>query len=159
MTAAPSLFDVTPALRLTYDVGSERSPVDPFGRTLLVLTGTGSAELTVRSARRSPGAWQGHLDLSVLARVLGALHRAGFPSTVSSQVFVPDATIGRIQLEQGEIQAHVSLDRYRAEKMPGYGEAYAVLDALAFLLSGGTTAPPRPDLPLPQAITHVKPLI
>lgn len=149
------LLQFTPELRITYDIGQEHSPADPFGRTILVLEGTGCARLDVRGAQRPPRAWEARVDPAALKELLEALRRAGFPAG-SQRVFVPDASIGEIRVECRAAQAAVRIDRYEAEKLSGYGEAYAILDSLAFQLSEGETAPPEEPAPVKGAITGVK---
>jgi hypothetical protein len=152
------LLELSSDLRLTYEIGQEHSPADPFGKTILAIEGGGRVRLDVRGAGRPPRAWEAKVAPAALAELLDALRRAGFP-TGSQRVFVPDAPIARIQLERQGAQEVVQIDRYKAEKLPGYREAYAILDSLAFQLSGGETAPVRGTAPVQGAITEVKKLV
>ncbi len=154
MTHPQSLLELTPELRITYDIGQEFSPADPFGRTVLVIEGDGRVRLDVRGAGRPPRAWEARVTPTALTELLDALRQARFPAG-SQRVFVPDAPIARIHVARKGAEAEVQIDRYKAEELPGYRDAYAILDSLAWQVSGGETAPPAQPAPAQGAITDV----
>lgn len=149
------LLELTADLRLTYDIGQEHSPVDPLGRTILVLDGRGRARLDQRGARRFPRAWQARIEPSALAELLDALRRAGFPAG-SQRLFVPDAPIASLLVERAGTQGAVQLDRREAEDQPGYADALGILDCLAWQISGGETAPVHGPARAPGAVSEVE---
>src|ERR1044072_3593344 len=66
---------------LSYSVGNEHDPGDPWGRSELGLQPDGSARLDHFFSRRGPaGAWTGRVDEAALRTLWSALEQAGFPA-------------------------------------------------------------------------------
>ncbi|HET8630465.1 MAG TPA: hypothetical protein VFL91_23855 [Thermomicrobiales bacterium] len=132
--------------RLTYSAGNEHNPSDPFGRSLLAIEPDGAARLDHFARFTEPRAWTGRVAPDALDRLWAALGRAGFPAVPSHPV-TAGATIRALAVEaDGERQtAHV--EWYAAEDLPGYDEAFALLDALIRQLTAGEVWPTAPALP------------
>ncbi|MCW2934115.1 MAG: hypothetical protein JWM19_5077 [Actinomycetia bacterium] len=142
---------------IRYSVGNEHNPGDPWGRSELVIHADGSARLDHHFSRGpEPHAWAGHVDPAALGELLAALDRAGFPAVPPLPALPPDATLRRLALETDGAadggadaaadggadggadgaaqQALVSW--HHAPSMPGYAEAFDLLDAVIRQLSG-----------------------
>jgi hypothetical protein len=68
------------------------------------------------------------------------LDRAGFPAAPQPQL-VPDATVCQLTMEAGAVTQQVIIGCRQAQSLPGYGEAFGILDRVIGQLSGG--AAPR----------------
>jgi hypothetical protein len=137
-----------PSLPIEDRVGNEHDPTDPFGRVNLVITETGEVRLehVSRAGRR---AWTAVATSDALASIEGALDASGFP-IVPPAMPLPDSG-GRMLTVAGVARRIES----RAAGLPGYAELFAVLDALADEVSGGTIyGRPRTGLPLVSSISR-----
>src|SRR5436305_470927 len=126
---------------LSYSVGNEHSPVDPFGRSELALTPEGGARLDQYTRGRGHQAWTGRVDGEALDRLWAALDRAGFPQVPPLRL-VPDATLRILTAERNGVRASASLDYHAAARLPGYDEAFDILDSIIRQLSENTVPLP-----------------
>ena len=121
---------------LRYSVGNEHNPGDPWGRSELVIQHDGTARLDHHFSRvNTVGAWTGRVDAAALAALWSALERAGFP-TAPSTPFVPGAAPRRLTVEGDGASQQAMVGYHEAAKLPGYAEAFDLLDAIARQLSG-----------------------
>jgi hypothetical protein len=135
----------TTAARLTYSIGNEHNPVNPFGRSELVVEPTSSARLD-HYDRGGHRAWTGRAEPATLARLWSALERAGFPSA-PAQSAPPDATLCTLVAEVGGRRQAVLVGWDAARDLPGYAEAIMILDSMVWQLSEHTVGP-TPATPL-----------
>jgi hypothetical protein len=115
--------------------------MDTLGRTDLTIEPDGTARLE-HHRRDGSATFSGHADL---ARLEAALARAGFPRAPEQRPIVPDSRL--LTLTVGDAWIHVP-----AYDLAGYGEVFALLDALVDDLrssrnrrsaSGGSSASAR----------------
>jgi hypothetical protein len=126
---------------LRYSAGNEHSPTDPWGRSELVIQPDGRARFDHHYSReRGTRVWVGQVDAGTLTALWDALAGAGFPAAPRPQL-VPDATVCQLTATAGELSEQVAMDRGAARSLPGYSEAFAILDKVIGQLSGG--AAPR----------------
>jgi hypothetical protein len=115
---------------LSYSVGNEHDPGDPWGRSELVLQSDGSARLDHFFSRRGPtGAWTGRVDDAALRALWSALEQAGFPAAPTTP-FTPGASPRRLIVEADGERQYATIDYHLAPKLPGYAEAFDLLDAI-----------------------------
>jgi hypothetical protein len=145
-----------PWLAIRYSAGNEHSPVDPWGRSELVIHADGRARLDQHFSRgRPPRAWAGHVDATALGELLAALGQAGFPAVPPMPPLPPDTVLRRLTVEaDGETrQALVS----PAPAVPGYARAFEIIDAVIRQLSGGTVNHPAKPGQIVHGATAVQP--
>jgi hypothetical protein len=120
---------------LEYRVGNENDPGDPWGRSELVIQPDGTARLDHFFSRaRGVGAWTGRVDPATLEALWSALKQAGFPAAPSTPL-TPGAAPRRLVVKaEGESQQAV-IGYHEASKLPGYAEAFDLLDAIVRRLS------------------------
>ena len=121
--------------RVTYSVGNENDPGNPFGRSELAIEPDGTARLDHHKRGGAHDSFSGTAPLAELDRLFAALERAGFPSVTPHQI--PGGSTLR-KLEVAGTATTLPIEYYAAKKLPGYAEAFAVLDTLIGTLSGGT---------------------
>ncbi len=123
---------------LTYRVGNENDPTDPWGRSELFVDPDGSVWLEHHfSRRRGPGNWFGRVDSGLLDALSDALDVAGFGLTAAPQPpLVPDATIRMLTVTADGTEHAATVAWHRAATLPGYAEAFDLLDGLVRQLSG-----------------------
>jgi hypothetical protein len=127
---------------IRYSVGNENNPGDPWGRSELVITPGGNARLDHHFSRvHRIAAWRGQVDPDALAVVWAGLDLAGFPAEPMSQ-FVAGATLRRLAVQSDGIERRAILDWRNALELPGYAEAFDVLDGVIRQLSGGDVSYP-----------------
>jgi hypothetical protein len=135
---------------LTYSVGNERNPGDPWGRSELVIAADGSARLDHYFSRAGgAGGWTGQVDATVLEALRSALERAGFPA---APMFRPVAgsTVRVLTVEEQGNRRQALVDWHQALSLPGYAEAFDLLDGVIRQLSGGTVGYPTKQ----SAVVH-----
>ena len=115
---------------LTYRVGNEENPGDPFGRSLLEVAPDGSARLDHFARGGIKRAWSGRVEAAALERLWAALDRAGFPQ-VPKHPIVGGATMRGLTV--GDRRAMV--EWHAARKLAGYDEAFGLLDTIVRQLS------------------------
>ena len=125
-------------LAIRYSVGNEHNPGDPWGRSELVIRADGGARLDHHFSRaREPRAWAGHVDALALSELTAALDRAGFPAVPPGPPLPPDSALRRLTVEGEDGAARQALvSWHRAPSLPGYAEAFGLLDAVIRQLSG-----------------------
>jgi hypothetical protein len=143
---------------IRYGVGNENNPSDPFGRSELVIEPDGTARLVHHFSRvRTVGAWTGRVDPAALDGLRLALDRAGFPATPSSQ-FTAGATLRRLTVEVDGTAQDAIVDWHGSSKLPGYAEAFDVLDGIIRQLSGDAVKYPTQQPPIVHHIEAVEEL-
>lgn len=126
---------------LRYSAGNEHSPTDPWGRSELVIQPDGRARLDHHYPReRGTRVWVGRVDAAALDALWAALAQSGFPAAPRPQL-VPDATVRQLTVGAGQVPEQVILEYSQAGSLPGYAEAFGILDRVIGELSGG--AAPR----------------
>jgi hypothetical protein len=131
---------------ITYVSGNEHDPGDPFGRCDLRVAADGSAELAVHrfgTART----WRGRVGAGTVAAVAAHLEAAGFPAQPEHDV-PGGSSLRSLTVGEGKEAKAVLLAFHAAEAMPGYGEAFALLDAVIVALTGGSV----PVVPAPVPV-------
>lgn len=140
---------------LRYRVGNENNPGDPWGRSELVISPGGSARLDHHfSRRRETGAWTGQVDAAALDALWAALDRAGFPA-VPALPLVAGATLRRLVVDADGTQREAIVDWHQAPSLPGYAEAFDLLDGVIRQLSGGAVRYPTKQPPIVSDIAAV----
>jgi hypothetical protein len=128
---------------IRYSAGNEHSPVDPWGRSELVIHADGSARLDHHPSRgREPRAWAGHVDPAALVELLAALGRAGFPAVPLMQAIPPDTVLRRLTVESGGMAQQALVSWSHTPSLPGYAEAFDLIDAVIRQLSEDTVKYP-----------------
>lgn len=128
--------------RLTYSIGNEHNPVDPFGRSHLVVEPDGGAQLDHYGRLGQHRAWTGRVEPAALQRLWSALQRAGFPSVADHHPLPPDAAICRLTAEAGDVRQIADVPWHAARGLPGYDEAVAILESIVRQLSEDTVGRP-----------------
>jgi hypothetical protein len=125
-----------------YSVGNENNPADPWGRSELVVQPDGSARLDHHfPCGARAGTWTGQVDSAALAALRAALERAGFPAVPPHQP-VAGATLRWLAVEAGGVREVAAVGWHQAPALPGYAEAFDLLDAMIRQLSGETVRYP-----------------
>jgi hypothetical protein len=121
---------------LRYSVGNEHDPGDPWGRSELVLQPDGTARLDHHFSRGGTvGAWTGRVDAVALEELWSALQRAGFPAAPTTPL-TPGAAPRRLTVESDGVSERAVIGYHQASSLPGYAEAFDLLDAIVRQLSG-----------------------
>jgi hypothetical protein len=136
-------------ITIRYSAGNEHNPANPWGRNELVIHADGTARLDHHPSRGGePRAWAGHVAAPALDELMAALGRAGFPAvpgTAASRTAAipPDTILRRLAVEaDGETrQALVSWNH--APSLPGYAEAFDIIDAVIRQLSSDALRPTK----------------
>ncbi|GIJ56574.1 hypothetical protein [Virgisporangium aurantiacum] len=136
--------------RIEYGSGNDQDPGDPFGRTVLTLDSLGVARLDNDHVGRHR-TWTGVVDPAMLARLTTALREAGYPA--APRLPVPAGSSLRSLSVSGELAGRVLLPWHGVSGLPGYGEAFAVLDSVVHQLSRGEL-PVAPDV-LPPSVLDI----
>ena len=129
-----------PGRTIRYRVGNEHSPTDPWGRSELVIHPDGTARLDHFFSRPGPagptGTWTGRVDAAALTQLWADLSRAGFPNVPPAGPLPPDSTIRTltVETEEGSRQP-VYLSWHQTPSLPGYAEAFDLIDAVIRQLS------------------------
>ena len=138
-------------MTLYYGTGNENAPGDPFGRTELTLSDDGSARLEHRHIGRHR-AWTGKVDPAQVDAVHSALETAGFPRVAPHPI--PGGSTMR-ELAVGD--ERVLIEWYAVEDMPGYKEAFEILDSLTRQMSGDSVQA-TPDT-LPPSVSDLEQVV
>src|SRR5918998_1312642 len=119
-----------------YIVGNEHEPGDPWGRSELVIQPDGTARLEHYFSRAGgSGAWTGRVDAAALEKLWGALRQAGSPATPGTPL-TPGTAARRLTVTTDGVSQYASVDYYQASSLPGYAEAFDLLDGIVRQLSG-----------------------
>lgn len=141
-----------PGVRITYAAGNEHSPTDPFGRTELVIHPDGTARLDHHQIGRHR-AWTGVVDTAVLRRLLAGLERAGHPE-YDPRPIPPDTTMRSLVTQRAGALESASIPWHAAAELPGYAEAFEILDSLVLQMSGESVR--AAPATLPPAVTRLR---
>lgn len=134
------------ATPLRYTTGSAHSPGDPFGLTDLTIGDGGAATLDVHH-RGTVRSWSGTVGPATVERIQAHLAEAGFPA-VEPHPLPAGSSLRTLQRGDGDHAEVARIAFHAARKMAGYGEAFALLDALVVALTGGEV----PVIPNPPAV-------
>jgi hypothetical protein len=115
---------------LSYSVGNEHNPANPFGRSELSIAPDGGAHLDHYARGDFHRAWTGNVQAAALDRLWSALERAGFPSSTQPSFVLPDSTIRTLTAETEGKRATLQIAWRAVTALPGYDEAFAILDAI-----------------------------
>jgi hypothetical protein len=138
---------------LRYSVGNEHNPGDPWGRSELTIQPDGSASLEHHFSRAPRvDAWTGQVDPGALAALWAGLARAGFPAT-SRSTFTAGASLRRLTVETDGQAESAIVDWHEAPKLPGYAEAFDVLDGVIRQLSGDSVPYPTTQPTIVSGVT------
>jgi hypothetical protein len=121
--------------RLTYSVGNEHDPTDPFGRSELTIEPAGGTRLDHDQHGRHR-AWSGRVGPAAVERLWAALARAGFPRVGNQRPVPAGAPLCTLVAGDGEARRAVRLAWREARGLPGYDEAITILDDIIRQLSG-----------------------
>jgi len=116
-----------------YEAGNEHNPTDPFGRVTLEVESGGEVRLS-RHSRDGTEAWTAHVAPGFLDDLAAALRTAGFPK-VPSIMPGPGDRLRDLRIT-GPSAGSVLLPWYEVSKLPGYAEAFALLDGLVAQVTG-----------------------
>lgn len=135
-----------------YRAGNEHNPGDPFGRTELVIRPDGSAWLDHIQMGGKISTWIGQVAGTALDTVWSGLERAGFPVTPMEN-FVAGSTLRHLSVEVDGVAQQAVLAWHKTKSMPGYAEAFDVLDGVIRQLSGEKVPYPSTQPQIVSAIT------
>jgi hypothetical protein len=146
-------------LTIRYSVGNEHNPGDPWGRSELVIRADGSARLHHHFSRgREPRAWAGNIDAAAVDELRAALDQAGFPVIPAGPPLPPDSALRRLTVEEEDGAVRQALASWhRTSSLPGYAEAFGLLDAVIRQLSGDDVQYPATRRPVVRGATAVQP--
>jgi hypothetical protein len=116
-----------------YEAGNEHNPTDPFGRVTLEVESGGEVRLS-RHSRDGTEAWTAHVAPGFLDDLAGALRTAGFPKAPSIMPS-PGDRLRDLRIA-GPSAGSVLLPWYEVSKLPGYADAFALLDGLVAQVTG-----------------------
>jgi hypothetical protein len=140
---------------LRYSVGNEHNPGDPWGRSELVIHPDGTAALEHHFSRvGGVGAWTGRVDAEALDALWTALDQAGFPAAPTSAP-VGGATMRRLTVEVDGTPRYAVIDWNTSSRLPGYAEAFDILDGVIRQLSGDTVTYPTTQPAIVRDVTAV----
>jgi hypothetical protein len=142
-------------IQLTYGFGNERNPVDPVGRFELEVKPDGTLRLEHHARFAKIQVWTGRATPEALDRLWAAIKHAGFPQ-VPKHALPPDATIRRLSVETASAKQTAYVEWHAVTDLPGYREAFAILDAMiAELRPLTTTAKPDKQPPVVSRIERL----
>jgi len=123
--------------RVVYTIGNEHNPTSSSGRRVLVIEPDGAARLDHYMRGPKHEVYTGRF--LAFDRLGAALERAHFPQWPPHKV-PPDAAIGGLKVEADGESLAVSIERRAAGTMPGYAEAFDLLDKAIAQLRGEAPA-------------------
>ncbi len=127
---------------IRYSVGNEHNPADPWGRSELVIHADGTARLDHHFSRKPDiGVWTGEIDAVALSSLWAALDQAGFPAVPATSAIAPDSTVRKLAVETDGV-ARVAFVSWHGSPLPGYAEAFDLIDAMISKLSDGAVRYP-----------------
>src|SRR5262249_49047645 len=134
--------------RVHYTVGNENSPTDPFGRSVLVIGPDGAASLEHHFSRsRTVGRWTGRVDAAALAGLWPAPDAARCPA-MPTATFLPGSSLRQLTVDVDGTPQQTLIDWHGAAKLPGYADAFDMLDGVIRQLSGDTVPYPTKQPPI-----------
>src|SRR5260221_9850957 len=123
--------------RLTYQVGNENNPSNPFGRSRLVIEVDGRAHLDHHTGGGFHTAWAGTMLPDALDEIWAGLDEAAFPRVAPHEAF-SGSTLRTLSLGAGGPQEYAEVEYHAAWQMPGYKRAFWILDRAVRQLSEDT---------------------
>lgn len=143
---------------IRYSVGNEHNPGDPWGRSELVIRADGSARLDHYFSRgREQRAWAGWVDASATRELLAALDQAGFPAVPPATPLPPGTVLRCLTVEADGAARQAVISWHRTASLPGYAEAFDLIDAVIRQLSGEAVDYPTKRGPVVQGAVAVQP--
>jgi len=141
--------------RISYSIGNEHNPADPFGRCRLVIETDSRARLD-KFTRSGRFAWTGTVKASALDSFWSALERAKFPSFPRTNVPAGGA-MHALSIGPGPATAQSACIYIGASAaLPGYCEAFTIIDAIIRQMSDESDASPPAALKV-ESVTCVDP--
>ena len=137
--------------RLEYNAGLANAPGDPFGRTELMVAADGRARLVHRHVGQAR-AWTGQVDVATLHAVWAALERGGFPQ-IPDHPMPGGAALRTVLAHTGAQPSGGHVAWNAARDLPGYADAFPMLDSIVRQLSENTVEA-APDT-LPPVVTGI----
>lgn len=131
--------------RLTYKAGLENAPGDPFGRTELHIEADSRARLVHRHVGRERS-WTAKIDAATLITLWAALRAGGFPE-VARHPIPGGSAMRTVSAQDGEREQSVNVAWNSARSLPGYNEAFAILDSIVRQMSEDTVKAAPNTLP------------
>jgi len=145
-------------LTIRYSVGNEHNPADPWGRSELVIRADGSARLDHHFSRGGePRAWAGHVDAAPLVELVKALDRAGFPAVPPAPPLPPDSALRQLTVEADGTAQRALVSWHLTPSLPGYAEAFDLIDAVIRQLSGDAVSYQAKSRPVVHGAAEVQP--
>jgi hypothetical protein len=142
---------------LRYSVGNEFNPANPWGRSELLMESDGTVRVEHHFSRvHTIGAWTGRVEAAAVDALWLALSQAGFPDAPTGPL-APGATLRQLTVEDGGTARVATVDWHKASTLPGYAEAFDILDAVVRQLSGDTVPYPTNQPAIVRDITPVPP--
>jgi hypothetical protein len=129
-----------------YSVGNEHNPGDPWGRSELVIHADGSARLDHHFSRGRE-----------LGELRAALDRAGFPTLPPTPDLPPGASLRSLAVEVDGVARQALVSWHHTPSMPGYTEAFDLIDAVIRQLSGEAVPYPTKRGPIVHDIASTTP--
>ncbi|MDA0179052.1 hypothetical protein OJ997_02000 [Solirubrobacter phytolaccae] len=127
---------VTPGDRLWYTIGNEHNPGDPFGRIVLTVEADGTAALEHYGGRNGSGTWTARVDTDVIARIRAELGRSTFPE-VAREPIPAGSGLRQLEVVTDDEPEYVLMGDRQGQRLDGYKEAFALLDAIAIRITTG----------------------
>ena len=146
---------ITDPFRITYRSGNEHNPGDPTGLVVLAIAGDGAVTVSQRARGGAvQNQWAGTTDRGVIERVIEHLAVAKFPLVPDHRI-VAGSTLRTIEITTGETTQTCNPTSWDAvDAMPGYREAYRLLDSITTEVTAGSLkmlVDPEPGLARPSA--------
>lgn len=137
--------------RLVYQCGNQHNPGDPFGSVTLTITGD-AAVIIENKYRGGERSFTGATTLEVIERLLSHLSAAGFPVVAPHRIPAGSA-LRNLSIESGgQVEQAPPTGYHAIRQMPGYAEAYQMLDSIVTIVSKNALAiVPSPDPSLATA--------
>jgi hypothetical protein len=124
--------------RLVYQSGNEHNPGDAIGLVVLTIEGDGGVRIDNRARGGLIEAhFQGTTDRSVIERILGHLREGGYPE-VPRHAIPAGSALRTISIQSGTEESHCFPTAWHGvDALPGYREAYQLLDSIVTEVSRG----------------------
>jgi hypothetical protein len=124
--------------RLIYQSGNEYDMGDTFGLIVLVIDNAFQLAIDQRARNgQIVNHWNGTTDRAVVERLLGHLDAAGYPKVPDHRI-PAGARLRSIAIESAGESTHTYPTEWEAvDHMPGYSEAYQILDTMIMQTTSG----------------------
>ena len=134
-----------------YGVGSKHNPGDPFGRSTLTIEPDGKARLE-QDMRSGLFVFTGTVIPAALERFWQALDQSGFPEVPIHRM--PAGSASRT-LAVGNLTPRLPVAYHAVGTMPGYAEAFRIIDAVIRQLSLELVKEGPPSDPIVEGAVRV----